>query len=240
MKKREVINTIVILICIFLTLPVNATTVEIERSNIDVCDITEEERKTIAYGLGLKVFSSKTIRNVDGFVIGFDVSDNGELAIAFDDCSILVMTADYEVYNIMSAAGYGEYFALDWNGEYIDVVSRGRQSYIVSITPEGEVVDAVKYDYTEKTYDYLHELDFNRSSIEYNGCTYVMKNSSKLTDGIGGGKADTLVCIDENGNEKIIYQSKEPVPNNAKYGLVVILVVFVFGPMFFLFVVLRR
>ena len=172
------------------------------------------ESETISYESKddhLKYFDFKVIeydpeKYKDKWIESFDVSQNGSIAVSFNNSNILIADKDF---NVKCAFSFNNEYSLtyyvNWNGDNLEMFSN-RGKLVTVITPIGEIIDVYRMEYS---YDIYRQITDRREDW-FNGECYLLKKTGFwmfLSDDY-----DTLsrVCVNE--EEQILFDSQNKVP----------------------------
>lgn len=190
MKKAIVI---LIVICVFLSLPVCVSAEATGVLGFPVESFTEEEKNEYIAAIKLKLLDS------DGYKSGissFDVSESGKVVLAIPDQRIYV-------YDSTGDFLYGYYFSLD--GDYgvgfVDenvAIYAVRGDAIAIYDPNGNCVDVYSVLNPNKHSKQLTQV-FSRTSKEVNGKTYTLERD------VEAATYARVVIWNEDGTKDIIY-----------------------------------
>ncbi len=156
----------------------------------------------------------------------FDVSDNHELLIAFDDCVIVITDDEYNILNVYSFDYEGSYYVF-WNNGNIGLVL-GRSDLIVEFSPGGSFINMTEASVTDNdTVKFWSGFETEHRLI-VGDKSYFVKNSIDIINLLTGCYSQ-LVVVDEFEHEFVLFdrglQNESVLP--VAIGLFVVFVIFV-------------
>lgn len=168
-------------------------------------------------------FSVKTIDKVSEsykyhYFFSFDVSEDGNIVLLFDDATVVVfdnngrvkhiLKFDEDILNTRSRSA-----SIKWSGENLELTL----GYDVSclFTTDGDILDIWQYK-TELT-----NIP-NPSELTVGEYTYEMESSNLFIRYTGGGNYDKLIKHTGSADRRILFESEKHIPGEA-----ILLIVFV-------------
>jgi hypothetical protein len=209
LKMKNIMLRFAIFITTILIFNVNAVALEIKsETNFELSEIKENKN----YYLDL--FSIKSLDNEsdiykDRFFYSFDVSDNGDCAVFFDNAVVVITDSNCAVKKVLQ---FNEEILnvkipqtlIRWNEENLELIMG--YHVLCIFTPDGEIVDIYNYKSSSSILSIPSQFFASEN-------TYTASYRNIFVHFLGGNRYDTLTRTDIVGNERVIFQCDRKLPN---------------------------
>lgn len=181
-------------------------------------NISNQEEQQAKSGLDLKVLDKKYDGYKDDFILNFDVSDSGKIAVLFDNATIVILDSkgDFQVAfsfnkNLLNTRKLS--VNISWKEENIEIIFGSGDAYIFN--SNGVLLDVNKSE--------ISESNIGKSDVvRYGNYVYEMKNSNILVELFSGGRHKLLVRTEKNGEQEILFNSLSYFPINTVVFIVIL------------------
>ncbi len=221
---KRIIIKVFCCIIVFLFIPVISVYAynSENSSETTVLDISDEEEERIKLSFALESLSEQYDGYIDNYLFSFDISENGEIAVLFDDATIIVLNSDETFqtalrFNKQMLQTRVRSAKIRWNAENLEITFGFGYAYL--FTREGEVLDAWKYERETNT------IQKERTVVNYGNYVYEMRNSNPLMYFFGGGDHNMLVKTNEKLEEKIVFHSESSISGVAICIIILLIII---------------
>lgn len=175
--------------------------------------------------LNLSYSENVTDKDLEHIIVGFDVSNNGELAVALSNYSIIIFDHNNNPIGKLKFLDSSS-FSIFWEKSNL-CIYLVRSAYIIEVTPKGEIVNTQELsDSTEA--DKFSRMLHNKNNVTFGNYTYFAVNNNiflKLL--MPQYKYSVIERIDNNSGEKtIVFDSSKK--STTIVAVIVSFVIFAF------------
>lgn len=204
-------TTLLFLLAFSCMLGIKVSAEDVERTlDTEIIQCSEEEILERTNRLSLRSLETSSESYKNKFVFSFDVSEDEECVMLFNNAIIVVCDSEGNTTNVLKfnkdVIQTRERDAIiKWSGENLELVLEYGITYYFSTN--GELLDVWRYEGVSDI--------SNPQSITCNGHVYKLKNNNTVSDLLGAGDHSMLVKESSNGTETIIFKSTASLPFTA-------------------------
>lgn len=199
MKKKFVIILLTALFVVLSTLISNNLITYADNEKTDVQTIETKRIDDNNVWNNLHLTCSDKVADFDSFIVNFDVSGEGKIAVALNNSKIILFDHDKPVCTI-EFSSLGSYYVF-WNDSNV-CLYLARGDYIVEFTQQGKLVQICAIVDSSDTSDFVHNIKRTHSR-SFDNYTYTAEKGYGLFNVfVFEDEYTTLEKVDVNANAK--------------------------------------
>lgn len=219
-KERNII--ILLLSVLLFTMPVCAADSD-RLDDLEYAELTEEEVRSLWESYDLQPIEVATVP--DKSIVSFDVAEDGRVAVALEDCYLLLYNSDHTPEKAYRFHVNGYYYIL-WVEDHLALVTV-RGDKIVEFTTDGSLISVRKTESGSDVNVAFRESLMQKTSMSRNGCEFNLIKKNGLA-GLVNGHYRALTVSDPSGATKDIYSLEDAVVTEAEVLPIFVISVFAF------------
>lgn len=206
---------------ILLVIFANAVSVCAMNTGFQTSQLSEKEKSTLISNIQIKPLEKEPVELT---IYYFDVNSNGLIAIAnnSDDEKIICVYSNEWVFQYGYTIDSSGSIAVEWDGDRLNIYFV-RGDVIVSVNPDGEILDLLRVSDTIENNSYRNHL-LTDTERTIGDTTYSIENDMGILNFIAVSYSQ-VIARDAAGGERIIYDVSSKQLFNTTAVLIIVCIV---------------
>lgn len=213
MAKRIIFASLIIVLSIALFLPsISATaSTEISFDSLDLAELEPQKKQQLWQAHEVKEIPLQEVPSSK--IVSFDVSEQGNVAVALADQYLLVYNSDFQPINAFQFSITGSYYVF-WVDENIALM-KSRSSQIIIFSKDGKLIDIFELRTDSVTNNTFSFNISTKTEEDFGKNHYFLEKPDGIIGFLSGYNYDRLICQMQSGEEHIIYSTNSETQSSS-------------------------
>ncbi len=224
MNKKVYMLLGAVLFSVFVALLIVSSLIAISQKNDMVAETTDceiagillDSDTTVTLYKGIQIADSSQFEKLNLGIVNFDVSDSGNILIAYTNNRIAVYDENYHFLSGFLVTN-GSYYYVQWNGNSIQIVFT-RGSVCLEVSLQGDMKRGMKVD--SNNGKLFENLEKKNNISTKDGYTFRAEKSENPLIVMFGNHYLKLIRISPDGFETILYNADSPSLGRSLFVLI--------------------